>query len=266
MEGIIDSHAHYFDTRYEQETAGADVILQEVFSRGIETIINVATNMQNAGRCLDQAARYPGMFAAVGVHPEDAQQLMQDPDTELAVLEKLLAEKEKHKIVALGEVGFDYHYEPVNYSLQKVFFERQMQLAEKYHLPVIIHDREAHGDCFDMICRFPGVKGVFHSYSGSAEMARELVRRGWYISFSGVITFKNAERVRRVAATIPRDRLLVETDAPYLAPHPNRGKINRSDYMEYTITTLAELFDVPVQEMIAQTKKNTVSLFGLWNC
>jgi TatD DNase family protein len=94
-------------------------------------------------------------------------------------------------------------------------------------------------------------------------MARELVRRGWYISFSGVITFKNAERVRRVAATIPRDRLLVETDAPYLAPHPNRGKINRSDYMEYTITTLAELFDVPVQEMIAQTKKNTVSLFGL---
>jgi TatD DNase family protein len=263
MEGIIDSHAHYFDTRYEQETAGADVILQEVFSHGIETIINVATNMQNAGRCLDQAARYPGMFAAVGVHPEDAQQLMQDPDTELAVLEKLLAEKEKHKIVALGKIGFDYHYEPVNYSLQKVFFERQMQLAEKYHLPVIIHDREAHGDCFDMICRFPGVKGVFHSYSGSAEMARELVRRGWYISFSGVITFKNAERVRRVAATIPRDRLLVETDAPYLAPVPHRGKENTPAYIPLIAEALAAVRGVSLEEISELTNRNAENLFAI---
>ena len=266
MKGIFDSHAHYFDTRYDRETDGADTVLQEVFSSGIGTIINVATNNTNVERCLAQAQKYPGMYAAIGIHPEDAQQLDLDPDSELETLEKMLAEAASHKIVALGEIGFDYHYEPVNYDIQKNFFERQMQLAEKYHLPVIIHDREAHGDCFDMICRFPNVKGVFHSYSGSAEMARELVRRGWYISFSGVVTFKNAERVRKVASTIPADRLLAETDCPYLAPHPNRGKINRSDYMSYTIATLAELFEISSENMIELTRKNAETLFNLCDC
>ena len=261
MNGIFDSHAHYFDSRYDRETEGADRVLEEVFADGIGTVINVATNMNNVEKCLAQAAKYPGMFAAVGIHPEDAQQLYLDPDTELHRLENLLCERERHKIVALGEIGFDYHYEPVNRPLQKVFFERQMEMARKHRLPVIIHDREAHGDCFDMICRYPDVSGVFHSYSGSAEMAKELVRRGWYISFSGVVTFKNAERVRRVAETIPQDRLLAETDCPYLAPHPNRGKINRSDYMRYTLHTLAELFGMSDDEMIQLTRRNAERLF-----
>ena len=263
MDGIFDSHAHYFDARYDTETDGADHVLREVFSNGIGNIINVATNMGNAEKCLLQAAKYPGMFAAVGIHPEDAQQLVLEPETELPGLEKLLQEKEKHKIVALGEIGYDYHYEPVNYDLQRIFFEQQMQIAMKYGMPVIIHDREAHGDCFDMICKYPEVHGVFHSYSGSVEMARELVRRGWYISFSGVVTFKNAERVRRVAASIPPERLLAETDAPYLAPHPNRGKINRSDYMIYTVATLAELFNMSTEDMIKLTARNAKTLFGL---
>ena len=263
MDGIFDSHAHYFDARYDKETEGADHVLREVFANGIGTVINVATNMGNAPRCIAQTAKYPGMFAAVGIHPEDAQQLALNPETELHELENLLREKEKHKIVALGEIGFDYHYEPVNYELQKFFFEKQMQIAQAYHLPVIIHDREAHGDCFDMICKYPEVTGVFHSYSGSAEMARELVRRGWYISFSGVVTFKNAERVRRVAASIPPERLLAETDCPYLAPHPNRGKINRSDYMIYTIETLAGLFDMQYEEMVRLTRRNAETLFCL---
>lgn len=266
MTGIFDSHAHYFDARYERETEGADSVLREVFANGIGTIINVATNMENVERCLAQTAQYSGMFAAVGIHPEDAQQLGFDPETELPKLEKLLQERERHKIVALGEIGFDYHYEPVQHDLQKVFFDKQMQLAEKYRMPVIIHDREAHGDCFDMICKYPHVRGVFHSYSGSAEMARELIRRGWYISFSGVVTFKNAERVRRVAASIPPEYLLAETDCPYLAPHPNRGKINRSDYMTYTIGTLADLFNMSTDEMIHLTRKNAEALFGLQNC
>ena len=263
MEGIFDSHAHYFDTRYDRETEGADHVLQEVFANGIGTIINVATNMGNVERCLAQAAKYPQMFAAVGIHPEDAQQLVLDPEMELPKLENLLREKEKHKIVALGEIGFDYHYEPVNYELQKIFFEKQMQIAQIYRMPVVIHDREAHGDCFDMICKYPDVTGVFHSYSGSAEMARELVRRGWYISFSGVVTFKNAERVRRVAVSIPPERLLVETDCPYLAPHPNRGKINRSDYLTYTVGTLAGLFNMSTEDMTKLTRQNAERLFGL---
>lgn len=263
MEGIFDSHAHYFDSRFERETEGADSVLKEVFSNGIGTIINVATNMGNVERCLAQAAKYEGMYAAVGIHPEDAQQLLLDPNVELAQLDRLLRERDRYKIVALGEIGFDYHYEPVNRSLQRIFFERQMQMAQEHGLPVIIHDREAHGDCFDMICKYPAVHGVFHSYSGSVEMARKLVRRGWYISFSGVVTFKNAERVRGVAATIPPERLLVETDCPYLAPHPNRGKINRSDYLAYTVATLASLFDLSAEEMIKLTRKNAERLFGL---
>ena len=115
-------------------------------------------------------------------------------------------------------------------------------MAEKYSLPVIIHDREAHGDCFEMAIKYPNVKGIFHSYSGSSEMARELVKRGWYISFSGVVTFKNANRVREVLSTIPLDRLLIETDAPYLAPHPNRGKMNHSGNLEYTVGMIASVF------------------------
>lgn len=266
MEGIFDSHAHYFDARYDRETEGADSILREVFANGIGTIINVATNMGNAGKCLEQAAAYPGMYAAVGIHPEDAQQLSLDPDLELPILEGLLHDRAQHKIVALGEIGFDYHYEPVDHERQRIFFDRQMQLAAKYDIPVIIHDREAHGDCFEMILKYPTVKGVFHSYSGSAELARELIRRGWYISFSGVVTFKNAQRVRQVAASIPIDRLLVETDCPYLAPHPNRGKINRSDYMGYTIATLAELFQMSVEEMTQRTRENAERLFLNLNC
>ncbi|MBQ2249047.1 MAG: TatD family hydrolase, partial [Clostridia bacterium] len=141
------------------------------------------------------------------------------------------------------------------------FFEAQMRLAEELGLPVIIHDREAHGDCFETVLRHPGVRGVFHSYSGSAEMARELTRRGWYISFSGTLTFKNARRVREAALAVPRDRLLVETDAPYLAPHPMRGKLNHSGLLVHTLSTLAELWECTPEEAAAITAQNGKNLF-----
>ena len=261
MSAIFDSHAHYYDKRFETEAESADAVLREVFASEVDRIINVSTNMDNAQLCLTQAAQYPGMYAAVGIHPEDAQMQNLSPERELPRLEALLQKKEACKIVALGEIGFDYHYEPVNKPLQSVFFEQQMCSAEKYAIPVIVHDREAHGDCFDMVLRHPGVTGVFHSYSGSAEMAAELIKRGWYISFSGVVTFKNAERVRRVAATVPTERLLVETDCPYLAPHPFRGKLNRSDYLVYTTAVLAEVFHMSREEMCLLTHKNAEKLF-----
>ena len=165
--------------------------------------------------------------------------------------------------MALGEIGLDYHYPDTNKAHQAQMLELQLVLAERLAMPVIIHDREAHGDCFDAVCRHPAVSGVFHSYSGSAEMARDLVRRGWYISFSGVVTFKNAPKVREAVAAVPLDRMLIETDAPYLAPHPHRGTRNHSGYLAHTAAAVAQVKGVEVDEVRRITKENAVRLFGL---
>ena len=167
------------------------------------------------------------------------------------------------KAVALGEIGLDYHYEDVPPEIQMVYFEKQMALAEKLNIPVIIHDRDAHGDCLEMVKRFPNVKGVFHSFSGSAEMALELVKLGWYISFSGTVTFKNAKKPKEACVAIPSDRLLIETDAPYLAPTPHRGELNRSSYVQLTAEEIARLRGVSVEEIERITTENAKRLFRI---
>ncbi len=268
-EGIFDSHAHYFDRRFADETDGADAILEnEVFGRGVAGVINVGTNNENNRICIEQAARYPNMYAAVGLHPEDVQFCIGDLDEEIATLRALLdteEKRQKNKIVALGEIGLDYHMENIDKERQAAFFEAQLCLAEKLDIPVIIHDREAHGDCFEAVLRHPNVRGVFHSFSGSAEMARELVRRGWYISFSGVLTFKNARKTLEVAKSLPHDRILVETDAPYLAPVPFRGRINHSGLVCHTLATLADLLGLSYEETVILTADNARALFEIEN-
>ena len=269
IQHIFDSHAHYFEGRFLKETeGGADAILREVMASSVEFILNVGTNCQNSRAAIDQAAQYPGMYAAAGIHPEDCH-FLPDADEALEELCRLLGSAEtrkRDKLVALGEIGLDYHWEsygeiPMDKKKQAYFFDAQMRLARELDLPVIIHDREAHGDCFETVLRHPQVRGVFHSYSGSAEMARELVRRGWYLSFSGTLTFKNADRVREVAASVPRERLLIETDAPYLAPHPMRGKLNHSGLLVYTLEALAKIWGCEVQEAADVTSANAKKLF-----
>lgn len=271
IEGIFDSHAHYFDRRFETETdGGAAAILGAIMPCPVAHIVNVGTNLENSRAAVAQAARYSGMLAAVGIHPEDCHALT-DEDAALSALAELLGNREtrrRDKIVALGEIGLDYHYEnygeiPLDKRRELAFFEAQLELAEKLELPVIIHDREAHGDCFEAVLRHKNVRGVFHSYSGSAEMARELVRHGWYLSFSGTLTFKNAARVREAAASVPRDRLLIETDAPYLAPHPERGHLNHSGLLVYTLGTLAEIWACTPMEAARKTAENAKKLFGI---
>ena len=273
MERIFDTHAHYFDQKFEAVEGGADAILCDLFAnQGIAGIVNVGTNLQNTQAVIEQASRYEKMYAAIGIHPEDCH-FITDPEAALAQLSHLLENadtKKANKIVALGEIGLDYHWQsydngriPMNKELQAFFFDEQMKLAERLSLPVIIHDREAHGDCFETVLRHPNVKGVFHSYSGSAEMARELARRGWYISFSGTLTFTNASRVREAASAVPRDRLLIETDAPYLAPHPNRGKLNHSGYLTFVVETLAQIWDCSPGEAAEQTYQNAITFFNL---
>lgn len=264
--GLFDSHAHYFDQKFEAE-GGADVFLRdEVFGKGVAAVVNVATNPENAKLCLEQAKRYPAMYTALGIHPEDAQHLTVSVDDALAELCALMDTPEKRakgKIVALGEIGLDYYWQPYDKELQAELFEKQLLLAEEWDIPVLIHDREAHGDCFETVLRHPKARGVFHSFSGSAEMARELTRRGWYISFSGVLTFKNARKVREVAAVVPHDRILVETDAPYLSPEPFRGRINHSGRMAFTARALAEARGADCETVIRQTAENARRLFGI---
>lgn len=263
MSGIFDTHAHYCDKRFENEfEGGASALLSAVFANGVDKIINVGTNTANSVEAIEMAAKYSGMYAAAGIHPSDVDEEISLDDA-LAKLRALLDKREEYKIVALGEIGLDYHWRRDNKEKQAQFFEAQLLLAEEYDIPVIIHDREAHGDTFDAILRHPKVRGVFHCYSGSPEMAKDLVRRGWYISFTGVITYKNAPVVKASAQAVPLDRILVETDAPYLAPIPYRSKINRSDYIEYTIRTIAELHELPEEEIRDRTYANACKLFSI---
>ncbi len=264
----FDSHAHYFDSWFDEYEGGACALLEKLFADNVSGIVNVATNVDNLRECIAQAAKYDKMYVAAGIHPEDCLYI-EDIDAALSEIERYISddsERAANKIVAIGEIGFDYHVEGLNDGIkakQKYVLESQMKMAEKYGIPVIIHDREAHGDCFDEVLKHPNVRGIFHSYSGSSEMARELVRRGWYISFSGVVTFKNAKRVREVVASVPHDRLLIETDAPYLAPHPNRGKMNHSGNLVYTCAAVAEALGITESEAACITEQNARKIFGI---
>lgn len=262
MEKLFDSHAHYYDNRFEREAGDTAALLEGLFQTDVCGIINIGTDPENSRIVVEEAAKWQGMYATVGIHPGDGQRI-NDIDGALAKIEAMLESARENKIVALGEIGLDYHYEDTNREKQQYIFEKQLQMAKKHKIPVVIHDREAHGDCFDAVCRHGGLTGVFHSYSGSAEMARDLVRRGWYISFSGVVTFKNAPKVREAVAAVPLDRILIETDAPYLAPVPHRGKLNHSGLARYTAAAVAEVKGISADELIRITRENTERLFGI---
>ncbi len=262
--GVFDTHAHYTDARFASEfDGGADAAIEKCFADGVCGIINVGTNINNSQRAIEQAVKYPHMYAAVGIHPSDIG-MSGELEHELEIIAEMLENKNdrrKNKIVALGEIGLDHHWQPYDDELQKRYLDAQLSMAREYDIPVIIHDREAHGDCFDAILAHRGVRGVFHSYSGSAEMALELCRRGFYISFSGTLTFKNARHVRSVAEELPRDRILIETDCPYLSPEPYRGRLNYSEYAVYTAKMLGEVLSLDIRNAVEMTAANARELF-----
>ena len=265
---FFDSHAHYYDDRFygEENEQGAEALLKSLFADGLLGVINVGTNSHTNRLAIEQAKRFPLMYAAVGLHPEDMAHCEKPVDVQLAELRSLVENAEirrENKIVAIGEIGLDYYWEPYDKVKQMECFKAQLELARELDMPVIIHDREAHGDCFEAVLQYPDVRGVFHSYSGSAEMARELVKRGWYISFSGVVSFKNANKIKEVAATVPDEKILIETDAPYLAPHPFRGKINHSGRLVYTADALALCRGYSAEKIAELTYSNTTELFGI---
>ncbi len=259
----FDSHAHYYDERFDSESdVSTDELISSVLESSVSGIINIGTSPETSRLAIEGARRHTNMYTAIGIHPSDSQYLTVSVDDALCDIESLIKNPE-NKCVALGEIGLDYHYPDTDRDCQMRYFEAQMSLADTLGIPVSIHDREAHGDIMDVIRRFPGVRGVLHSFSGSAEMAKELVGRGYMISFSGTLTFTNAKRPREVAAVLPQSSVMIETDCPYLTPHPHRGRLNHSGYLEYTNRTLAEIFGISEEECAILTEENARSFFGI---
>lgn len=257
---LFDSHAHCDDMRFETEYEGGTVkLIEDCFNDNIGYIVNIGTNLENSKRSIELAEQFDNVYASCGIHPSDV--FYEDVDGAIKEIERLILSSKK--VVALGEIGLDYHYEHVPKDLQMLFFEKQMELAKKLNIPVIIHDRDAHGDCIEMVKKYPSVKGVFHCFSGSAETARELVNMGWYISFSGSVTFKNATKPKEACVVVPSDRLLIETDSPYLAPTPHRGEMNKPSFVQLTAEVVASLRGVSLEEIEKITSENAKRLFRI---
>lgn len=252
---IFDTHAHYDADRFDSDR---DTVLSALPGDGVGLVVDPGCDLPSSRAAVALAEKYSHVYAAVGVHPEDCAGFQ---DGDLAELRQLLRHP---KAVAIGEIGLDYYWEenPPR-DFQQIVFRKQLALASELDLPVIVHDREAHGDSLAIIQEFPTVTGVFHCFSGSPEMAAELLKRGWYLGFDGPITYKNAKRAPEVAAITPLDRMVVETDAPYMAPVPMRGKRNDSRYLPYVIEKLAAWKGVTVEEMTRITWENGRRLFRL---
>ena len=250
---IFDSHAHYDSEAFD---ADRKELLNALPERGVCGIINCASDMASSLTSLELADEFDFVYAACGVHPHEAEGCK---DGYISVLKKLCAEE---KCVAVGEIGLDYHYDFSPREIQKSVFEQQLVLAKELDLPVIIHDREAHEDTFNLLKKYKP-KGVVHCFSGSAEMAKEIVKLGMYIGLGGAVTFKNARKPREVAEVVPSDKLLIETDCPYMTPVPFRGQRCDSSFIPYTAEVLAQARGVTVEEILNLTRKNANTLFGL---
>ena len=258
----FDSHSHYYDDRFaEEREGGADPLISALLSGEVSGIVNVGTSPETCRAAIAQAEKYDNMYLALGIHPSDTR-FLSDMDAELEEIENMI-KKQGRKCVCLGEIGLDYHYPDTDKERQHRYFREQMKLAERLEMPVCIHDRDSHADVMEILREFPNVRGVLHSYSGGVDMARELCEMGYMISFSGTLTFTNARRPKEVAATLPHDRILIETDCPYLAPHPLRGTLNHSGNLRYTNAVLAEILGISEEECAALTEANARRFFNL---
>lgn len=252
---IFDTHAHYDSSAFNPDR---EAVLAALPEAGVALVVDPGCDLPTSRAALALAEQFPHVYAAVGIHPEDCAGYT---DADLDALRQLCRHD---KAVAVGEIGLDYYWaENPPREFQQQVFRRQLELALELDMPVIIHDREAHGDCLAIVKEYPGLRGVFHCFSGSLEMAAELLKRGWYLGFDGPITYKNAKRAPEVAAMTPLDRILVETDSPYMTPVPFRGKRNDSRYLPYVLEKLAEWKGVTTEEMTDITFANGKRLFGI---
>ncbi len=252
---LFDSHAHLDDPRFDDDR---QELLADLPRQNLRYLMNAGCDLASsqAGCRLGSEVSY--IYSAVGSHPDDADQV----DEARIELYRDLA-RSHPKVRAIGEIGLDYHYEDVPREIQQKAFRMQMALARELQLPVIVHEREAHADGLAIVDEFPEVKGVFHCFSGSADMARALVHRGWYIGFTGVLTFKNARRAVEAAQAIPLAHILIETDCPYMAPEPFRGRRNDPRLVRFVAKKLAEIRGISEEEAASATTQNACRLFGI---
>lgn len=250
----FDTHAHYTDEDFDTDR---DEIIKEVHESGTDLIMNASCDKNSCLRAVELTQKYSFIYAAIGWHPHDAKSFTDES-------EELIRELIKNpKVRAIGEIGLDYFYDLSERDVQRKVFIRQMELAKELSKPVVVHDRDAHFDCMEIIRKFPGVIGEFHCYSGSTEMAKEIIAMGWYLGFTGAITFKNARRALEVIEMCPDDRILIETDCPYLAPVPFRGKRNDSRYLPYMAEKIAAIKGISTEAAALMTNQNGRRFFGI---
>lgn len=253
---IFETHAHYEDVKFDSDR---EELLASLPKQNIEYVINVGSNLETTNKSIELAKQYDYIYAAIGVHPSDVEEL---DESSYDVLEKAA---KFEKTVAIGEIGLDYYWdkELAVQAKQREWFKRQMLLAKQHNLPVIIHSRDAAEDTMRVMkeVKAEEIPGVIHCYSYSVEMAKEFVKMGYYIGIGGVLTFKNAKKLKEVAAEIPLERILLETDCPYMAPEPHRGERNSSLYLPYVVEKLAEIRNISKEEIISTTNQNARKLF-----
>ena len=251
---LFDTHAHLNDPAFDEDRAE---LMAGLAAKGIGYVMNAGCSLESSTDIIQMAEKYPWLYGSVGSHPDSADEVNEE------VIEAYRQMAKHEKVKAIGEIGLDYYYEDIPREIQKNAFRMQMALANELDMPVIIHEREAHDDGMRIVKEFPKVKGVFHCYSGSAEMARQLVNMGWYIGFTGVLTFKNARKAVETAAAIPLDRIVLETDCPFMAPEPFRGKRNDPGYLPKMAEKLAEIRGISVEEAVKITTENAKRLYRI---
>ncbi len=250
---MIDIHAHYDDDAFD---ADRDALLTSLFEKnGVTAIINAGCNLESSLYSISLAEKFENVYAAVGFHPQEVEKFDQN------AFERIKELTQHPKVVAIGEIGLDYHWVSDNKEKQKAVFRKQLELAIENDMPVVIHERDSVADCLEIVLDYD-VRGVFHAFSGSKETAKILLDRGWYISFPGTVTFKNAKNPVENALYVPENRILTETDAPYLTAHPFRGKRNDSSYMKYTLEKIAEIRGTSFEHIERITEENAKRLFG----
>lgn len=249
---IIDTHAHIFDDRFSDK----EEIIKNALENNVKKMIVVGYDKESSLKALELVKKYDFLYLSVGLHPSE---VLKENDEELAWLYDIL---KNEKVVAIGEIGLDYYWDKSFKECQKKFFKKQIDIAKEYDLPIIVHCRDAVQDCFDIL-KNENVKGVMHCYSGSLEMAREFVKKGFFLGVGGVVTFKNAVEIKKVVREIDIDYLLSETDCPYLAPVPYRGKTNEPAYVKYVVEEIAKIREEDVFEVEKHLEKNAQKLFKI---
>lgn len=250
---IFDSHAHYDDDSFSEDLTE---LLGSLPSKGVSFVVNCATDINSCKKLAEISDKYSYIYFAAGIHPHEAEDINED------FIDELRAFTNNPKCVAIGEIGLDYHYDFSPRDIQRQVFEKQLILAKELDLPVIIHDREAHEDTLKLLKKY-NPKGIVHCFSGSVEMAKDIVRLGMYIGLGGAVTFKNAKKPVEVAKYVPLESLVVETDCPYMTPVPFRGKRNDSSLISVTADFIAELKGISTQELLDKTAENAKNIFAI---